>query len=146
IKHDRVVANAQIIQLPEHQSDVGIVFDHSVSVFVLPRLAPVLSFDMRAKMHTRRVPPTEEGLACLDLPIDEVERSCGGLVVDRLHPFPVERTSVRNRTAGRRLDDTAWTKFFEEFGIFWIIQILRLLRRIEMVEAADVLVEAMRGG
>src|SRR5215510_16608495 len=122
------------------------MFDHSVTVFVLPRLASVFCLDVRAEMHTRGVPPAEEGFASLHLPIDEVQRSRGGLVIDRLHAFLGERTSVRDRAAGRRLDDTARTEFFQEFWIFWVVQILWLLRCIEVVKAAKVLVEAVRGG
>src|SRR5262245_44441857 len=146
IEHARVVSYAHIIQLLEHQADVGIVFDHSVTVFVLPRLAPVLCLDVRAEMHARGVPPAEEGFPGFHLAIDEVQRSRGGLIVDRLHPLLGERTSVRDRAPGRCLDDTARTEFFEEFWILWIIQVLRLLRRIEVVKAAKVLIEAVRDG
>ena len=45
-------------------------------------------------MHAGRVHPGKERPVGLDLPLHEIDRGGGGLVVDRFHPFGIEWAGV----------------------------------------------------
>jgi hypothetical protein len=53
--------------------------------------------NVRPKVHACRIHPAEERLAGPNLAIHEVDRGGRGLVVDRFHALPRERTSIFDR-------------------------------------------------
>src|SRR5262249_11571278 len=98
-------------------------------------------------------------LVGLDLPLDEVDRRAGGLVVDRLHSLPGERPGVLDGLladlaeawidslivdVGRlALEHAPRAEFRLELRILRVVGMLRLLLGIEVIEVAEELVEAM---
>ena len=64
VHHDRVVADAQLIEQVEHLADAFVVVDHHVVVFRLPTpgAAHVLGPGMGAEVHVGGVEPHEEWL------------------------------------------------------------------------------------
>jgi hypothetical protein len=100
---------------------------------------------MPEDVHPRRVPPQEDGLLRRVRALDEVERAGVHLVVHRLHPLLGERAGVLDRTAGLRADHAARAELLLERGILGVVGILRLLLRVQVVEVAEELVEAVVG-
>src|SRR5271166_1110345 len=81
------------------------------------RAAPV-GLDVSAKVHARRVPPAEERLAGLVLPLDEVDGGGRRLVVHRLHPLLRQRAGVLDGLAtvgvGPALENAAGAELLAE--------------------------------
>ena len=113
----------------------------------------VLLLDVRAEVHPRAVPPAEERLAGLVLPLDEVLGGGDGLVVDRLHPLLGERAGVFDRLAalavGLALEHAARAVLLEERLAVGqapcrrVVAVLGLFLGVEVVEVAEELVEAV---
>jgi len=105
---------------------------------------------MRAKVHARGVPPHEERLAGLGLALDELLGGRDGLFVDSLHALLGERAGVLDRlatlTVGLGLQHPSRAELLEEFGILRVVAVLRLFLGVEVIEAAEELVEAVHGG
>ena len=62
VHDDRVVGDAQLVELVEHHADLLVVHDHAIAVRILAALAEVLFGNVRAEVHRRRVVPQEERL------------------------------------------------------------------------------------
>src|SRR5262249_10797453 len=73
VDDDGVVSDAQIIERLEQVSDVTVMFEHAVHVFAETAAASIFRPHMSVEMHARAVPPAEERLVCLDLPLDKVD-------------------------------------------------------------------------
>ena len=63
VHDDRVVGDAELVELVEDHADVAVVLDHAVVVLALAADAAQLILDVGAEVHARRVPPEEERLA-----------------------------------------------------------------------------------
>src|ERR1700733_8214112 len=114
---------------------------------------------MRTQMHSRGVHPDEERLAGSRLTLDEIDRGTRGLVVDRFHALSGQRSGVFDLLfadpakawidrwiigVGRGAFEHAPRA--EPRGKSWILGIIRIFRiffRIQMVEIAEKLVEAV---
>ena len=83
IHDDGVVGDAQVIQGLEHRADVLVVVNHRVVVFALPAagLPHALGLHVRAEVHVGEVHPDEDRLAGRVLPLDEVHRPVGEVVI-----------------------------------------------------------------
>jgi hypothetical protein len=68
------------------------------------------------------------------------------VVVDGLHPLLGEGAGVLNAPVGEGPDDAPWPVLPAELGVFGIVGVLRLLLRVEVVQVAEELVEAVVGG
>ena len=148
IDHDRVVGDAEIVELLQQEADVVVVFHHPVGILGLrgqARRAAVLVPHMGAKMHPRRAHPNEKGLLRLHLPLYEIDRRAGRFVVDGFHPLLGQRPGVLDRSAGARLDDAARAEFLAELRVAGIGPLLGLLLGVQMIEVAEKLVEAVGG-
>ncbi len=150
VHHDGVVGDAQLVELVEQLADVAIVLHHAVGIDAQTGLALRLLLQVRPDVHPGRVPPAEEWLAVAVGLLDELEARVEELLVDRLHPLGRQRTGVldllRAVRIGPGMQDAARTILLLELGIFGIVRVLRLLLRVQVVEVAEELIEAVRGG
>ncbi len=95
--HDEgVVRDAGIVDRLEHRADILVVVNHGVVVGALEatRLTDALRLRLGAEVHVRKVHPQEDRLVGLDLPLDEVRRPSGDVIVDGLHPLLGQRAGV----------------------------------------------------
>ena len=71
VMHDGVVGDAEIVEQFEQFADMHVVLDHAVVIFVAARAgeALVLRLHVGAEVHAGGVPPAEERLAGLVLPL-----------------------------------------------------------------------------
>ena len=101
-------------------------------------------------VHAGGVPPEEEGLVRLLGLLEVVERGLGDLLVDRLHALLAQRPGVldllRAVGVGPGVDHAARGELLDHRRVFEVVGILELLLGIEVVERAEELVEAVRGG
>ena len=124
------------------------MLDHAVGVFVAGHaaLAAHRFPHVGEGMHAGGVHPGEERPVGSHLPRHEVDRRCGGLVVDRLHPLAVQRPGVLDLAVGGRLENAAGRIGLDESRIVLrIVGSLRLLLGVEVVKIAEELVEAVIG-
>ena len=96
VDDDRVVGDAELVELVEQRADDLVVVDHRVVVRRLPApgLPDALRLRVRAQVHVGGVQPDEERRLGRVLAVDEVERVLEHLVVDRLHPLLGQRPGV----------------------------------------------------
>ena len=150
VHHDRVLGDPELVELREHPPDVLVVGDHYVVVEPLPALAPVLLGAVGPEVHGRGVVPDKERFAILVRPVDEVERVPGHLLVDGLHAFDGQRAGVLDPLAppavGPGVEDAPRAEPLPEGRVNGIILVLGLFLGVEVVEVAEELVEAVRGG
>ena len=150
IHDDGVVLEAEFFELVEELADHAVVFDHAVGVGAEAGLACILLLEVGEDMHAGGVPPEEEGLVGLLRFFQIVERSLREFLVNRLHALDVERPGefdfLRAVRICKRVDHTPRAVFLPQRRIFEVVHILRLLLRVEVVERAHELVEAVRGG
>ena len=104
---------------------------------------------MGKDVHSRGVPPEEEGLVLVLGLFHEAQRFLGDFLVDGLHALHREWAGALDLLRAVRLrpavKHTASAEFLLHFRIFEVIGILRLFLRVEVVERAKELVEAMGG-
>jgi hypothetical protein len=78
-------------------------------------------------------------------PVDKVQRPGRDLLIDGLHALFGQGTGVLDVAIGRGPDDAARAECLPELGVLGVIRIFRLLLRVEVVEVAEELVEAVGG-
>jgi hypothetical protein len=175
VPDDGVLVEAALPEEVEHQADVVIVLEHAAAVIVLVvrvllgGVAPPV-VQAAVEVHAARVEPDEEGLVLLlralhegDRPRDDLRR------IELLHALHRERPGVLDclsanaaepRILGRvigaareRMQHAARAKLLGErlgtagvgLGERLIVAILLLLLRVQVVEIAEELVEAVGG-
>ena len=115
-----------------------------------PVLPSRLLLEVRPDVHAGGVPPEEERLVRLLRVGHEADRLLGELVVDGLHPLLVERAGaldlLRAVRVGPGVDHAARAVFLAQLRVLEVVRVLRLLLGVEVVERAEELVEAVRGG
>ncbi len=148
VHDDGVVGDAQLVELVEQLADVPVVLHHAIGIDAQPGLALRLLLQVREDVHAGRVPPDEERLAVRVGLLDELQARREELLVHRLHALPGQRTGVldllRAVRVGPAVQDAARAELLLELGILRIVRILRLLFRVQVVEVAEELVEAVR--
>jgi hypothetical protein len=108
-----------------------------------------------------RVEPAEERRAGRDLPLHEIDRRVRGLVVDRLHPLPGERSGVLDdlpadaapaRLLGRIVlgcrpapEHAARSEHIPKARVSRVVEVLGLLLGVQVVKIAEELVEPVHG-
>ena len=112
---------------------------------------------MRDDVHARRVEPEEERLVVRLRLVDELEGIVEDLVVDRLHPLGIERAGVldllladlaparlhrRVVGVGRPAVDHV-ARADRVLQVLRIVAVRRVLHRIQVVEVAEELIEAV---
>src|ERR1043166_2446460 len=161
IKDNGIIRDTRFVEGFQDFADMRVVLDHPVRVLSSrgqSRLVPEFGFHVRVSVHPGAVVPAEKRLARFRLSLDELDGSVGSLVIDRLHPFSVERTGVLDRlfadaapawllsggvlVGGLAAQHAARTEFFSKLGSR-IGATFRLFLGVEMVEVAKELVEAM---
>ena len=147
---DRVVGDAEFIELVEDHAHVVVVLDHGVVVVALPAQPAGLVLDVGTEVHAGRVPPQEERLVAAGRFFEVLERPCRRLVVDGLHAFLGERPgvldllgAVRHRPA---VDDAAGTEALAKRRVLRVVRLLGLFLGVEVVQVAEELVEPVVGG
>ena len=110
-----------------------------------PEMPYVLLLYVRTEVHARAVPPCEPWLPGFLLALDEVHGSRKRLVVHRLHALLRQGTRVLDLAARGGLDDAARAELFPEFRVLRIVAVFGLLLRVEVIEVAHELVEAVVG-
>ena len=154
IHDDGVIREAEVVDLLEEFADQGVVFDHAVGVFVIARMAVLLPH-VGAKVHARRVPPAEKGLLGRGLALDEVLCRVIGFIVDRLHALLCQWSKIfDDLTAfaiGLGLDHATWPEDFAKClavgqdHVAGIVLVLRLFLGVEVIKAAEELIESVHG-
>ena len=163
VQDDRVVGDAELVELVEELPDVAVVLDHPVRVDAQAGDALRLGLQVGEDVHPGRVPPHEERLVVRVRPVDEVHRAGEELLVDRLHPLLGQRAGVldalladpseprvlgrvvlvgRPACGGRRAARTGPGSSGSASGSR-VVRVLRLLLGVEVVEVAEELVEAV---
>src|SRR5262245_23054184 len=102
---------------------------------------------MREDVHPRRVPPDEERLVVLDGLVDELEARIQEFLVDSFHALGRQRARVldflRPIGVGPAVEHAPWSELLLELRILRIVGVFRLLLRVQMIEIAVKLVEAV---
>ncbi len=114
---------------------------------------------MREHVHAGRVEVAEPRRAFLGLAIHEIERGVEEFLIHRLHALTVERAGVFNGLladpaelridrriilVGRlALEHAAGTVALAELRVLRVVLVLRLFLRVEVVEVAEELIEAV---
>ena len=107
------------------------------------RHAAVLFHDMEKHVLARGVVPKEEGLPVLGAAFEEIDGMGQDLVVDRLHAFSGQRAFVDRRAVDRARYDTARIELLAELRIGRPVGVFEILVGVEVVEIAEVLIEAV---
>src|SRR5262249_13133250 len=110
-----------------------------------PGLALRLRRQVSEHVHAGRVEVTEERLPSFVLPVYEIEGRLQKLLIDGLHALLGQRSSVFDLAVGEGMNDAARAEPLAELGTLRIVGILGLLLRIQVVEVAEELVEAVLG-
>src|SRR5450755_1260333 len=166
VHDERVLGDAQLIEIIEYVAHILVMVDHRVVVWRLPAagLTQARWLGVRIQVHEREVQPDEERFARLVLTLDEVLRPCGELVVTGLHALGGERPGVLNLLLADttpawllvrivlvrcpRMENSPWAVALGEIGEVLCLRIvvhLRLFLRVEVIEVAEELVEAVYG-
>ncbi len=161
VHDDRVVGDAELVELVEHLADLLVVRDHAIAVVVLSALAAVLRGQVRPEVHRRRVVPEEEGLVRLGLLLHPPDRGRRDLLVDGLHALLGQRAGVLDRLladsapagisrrvilVGRHaMQHAAGSKSLLECRILGIVRQFWFFFGVQVIEVAEELVEAVHG-
>ncbi len=119
VHDERVVSDAEVIELLEQLAHSLVVIDHRVVVGRLPAtgLAQAFGFGVRAKVHVSCVEPYEKWLAGLMRAVDEVQRRGQELpLITCLHALLRQWTGILDATVGVCVHHAAWTVVFAEVG------------------------------
>ena len=159
VDHDRVVGDAEIVELLQKLADLAVMLHHAVGIDAEPGLALRLRLEPRPDVHAARIEPDEERLLVPVRAVDEVDRGFEEFLVDRLHALLGERSGVlafllapgaEARIVARRVGrgrnafhDAARTELRLEGGILRIVGVLRLVLGVQVIEVAEELVEAV---
>ena len=96
VHDDRVVGDAQLVELVEHHANLLVVHDHAIGIRVLAALAEILLRNVRPEVHGRGVVPQEERLVGLSLLLHPRECARRDLFVDGFHALLGEGTRIDN--------------------------------------------------
>jgi hypothetical protein len=151
VDDDRVVGEAQVIEVVEQLAHHVVVVDHRVVVVRLPPpgLAPTLGLGVGPEVHVGGVEPHEERLLGLLRLADEPPGVHQRLVIDGLHALAGERPGVFDPTVGIAVDHAARPEVRREVREVFgrrIVLVLGLLLGVQVVEVAEELIEPMVGG
>ena len=145
-------ARPWLVEEGEDLTDELVVVDHHVVVLRLPPagLAAAAVLDVRAEVHVGGVEPQEERRVVGLRVAHEAQRLGQDLLVDGLHPFTGQRAGVldalRSVAVRPRVDDAARAEGLaevREVGLGRIVLVLGFLLRVEVVQVAEELVEAV---
>src|SRR5215472_11233862 len=105
---------------------------------------------MREDVHAGGVEPHEEWSIRLHRPVDKVESTVQEFLVDGLHALGVESTGILDFLCavglGPAVEYAARAELLLELRVLGIVGTFRLLLGVQVVEVAEELVEAVRGG
>lgn len=166
--HDRIVGNAELVQLGEQFAHDPVQFGHRIGKQAEARLAVPLLGQVREGVAPCGVVPEEERLVGLHRAVHEVARTSHQIRLDVLHAhlgggiharMRRQRARVRDllladaaparilrriiRVAGNAADDVARSEPFAEFSVLRILRVVGFLQRVEVVEDAVEFVEAV---
>ena len=126
-----------------------VVLDHAVGIRPQTGDALALLLQMGVDVHPGGVPPEEERLVLLLGFFHEAQRLLGDFLVDRFHALLAERAGghdlLRAVRVGPAVQHAARLELLDHFRILEVVRVLELFLRIEVVERAEELVEAVRG-
>ena len=169
VDDDRVVGDAEVLELLQQHADLLVVLDHlgADHVFFGAALVDghlhVLLLRVRPDVDGGRVEPAEEGLVALAVAVEPVERLVEHLAVEGLHALAGEHAGVldllladaaEHRIVGRivlvgrpGVQHAARPVFLQVLGILLagIVEFLRLFLGVEVIEVAEPFVEAVHG-
>src|SRR5262249_55087134 len=94
VDDDRVVGDAEIVELLEQLTDLAVMLHHAIRIDAEPGLALGRRLEPGPDVHARRVEPDEERLAVAHGAVDELRCGLQELFVDRLHALLGERAGV----------------------------------------------------
>ena len=146
VHDDGVVLDLQVLELRKQLAHLAVMLHHAVGIETKSGFSDMLFLHVSEIMHSRGVEPTKEWLARTLCSLQKVFGNCQDLFVNRLHPFLVERTRVFNAAICKSTNYSSRTELLAKLGRLRVICILRFLFRIQVVEVAEVFIEAMIGG
>ena len=147
-----------------HEADVFIELEHAGFFFrpAILRVAHLLILvrQVRDDVHARRVEPAEERFAvCFGL-LNELQSEIADLVIHCLHPLRIKRAGIFDLlfadlaparhvsrivcSCGPAMNHVARADLIQQ--ILRIVRMRRVFHRIEVIEVAEELVEAVDGG
>jgi hypothetical protein len=85
VDHDRIVGDAEIIELFEKLADLSVMLHHAVGIDAETGLALSIGLEAGPDVHAARIEPREERLPLPVGALDKFERRREKLLVDRLH-------------------------------------------------------------
>ena len=94
VDHDRVVGDAEVVELLQELADLPVMLHHAVRIDAEPGLALRLRLEPGPDVHAARIEPDEERLLVAVGAVDEVDRGLEEFLVDRLHALLGERPGV----------------------------------------------------
>ena len=125
---------------------MAIVFGKGVTVNIFASgsgLTANAVFEVEEHMQSGGAVPKEKRLLVLRLAVEEIERFRHDLIVERLHSLRGQRAFVLRRTIGSAGNNSTRVELLAELRISRAIGIFKVFIAVEMVEVAEVLVEAM---
>ena len=150
VHHDRVVGDAEFVDLVEQLADVAVVLDHAVRIHAQAGLALRLLLQVREDVHPGRIPPAEEGLVVGHRLVDELQAGVEELFVDRLHALDGQRARVldllRPSAFAQLCSTPRGPELLLELGILRVVHALGFLLGVQVIQVAEELVEAVHRG
>src|SRR5262245_58328460 len=123
------------------------MLDNAIGIASESRHALRLLLQVREDVHASGVEPAEERLVALGVLLDELEAGVEDFLVDGFHALDVERTGVLDLLRAIRIrggtQHAARTEFLLELRILRVVRVLGLLLRVQVIQVAEELVEAV---
>ena len=152
VHDDRIVGDAQLVKGVQQVSDDVVVIEHRVVVLGLPPSgAPdALRLGVGPEVHVSGVKPDEERCLSVVLALDEVDCGVAELLIAGLHPLLRQRAGVLDPLGAVAVrvgvQDASGTELLAELRVLRVVDVLRLFLGVEVIQVAEELVEAVRGG
>ena len=147
VDDDGVLRDAEVVQLLQQLADMPVMLDHPIGIDAEAGDAPAFRLQPRPDMHPRRVEPGEEGPVGPMRAVDEVQRASQEFLIHRFHPLHGQRAGILDALGAVRvrpgLQHAARRELAAEFGVARVVRVFRLVFGIQVVEAAEELVEAV---
>ena len=146
IHDDRVVCDAELVQLGQHLANHTVVLNHAVGINTLAGNALGFRFQPRPDVHAGGVVPDEKRLIRRMRPVHEIKRKLGDFFIDGFHTLHVQRAGILDLAVCDGMNDTPGAEFLGEFRILWVILIFRFVFGVQVIQIPEELVESVIGG
>ena len=115
----------------------------AISAQALAGDSPGLRLEPSPYVHAGGVKPDKKWLLALVSIVDELHSRRQKLLVDCFHALFRQRASVIHLAVGITVYHATRPEVFVELRIFRVVRVLRLILRVQMIEVAEELIEAV---